>query len=106
MQLGAKRYELNQSLALGSRALLVGAGAAATTLCFSLLPLKAPEPPGGTCSSLTGMDLFFHGKMGHDIAYIHNSTTAACCAACEANPSCNAFSYMIAMQQCILKSCR
>ena len=111
--LGAATYQLESGVSIPPNTTLLGSGAGATTLAFTL---GAPKP-GGECGATVGGRDFF--KKGCDPSQEHcfrdvkeyDNTSASlqdCCDKCKANPSCNGYTHEYDPRRgylCLLKAC-
>ena len=106
VQLGRNSYKLAESLVVPERTTLAGAGAGLTTLEFALLPPPPPAPPQ-RCSTPVLADFYTADceKRGCrtrecpgcflEVGVSHSAfSVAGCCAACGANPRCNAYTFV------------
>lgn len=125
LQLGAHKYSLKDQLFLPSRTSLTGLGEGVSTLVFDMLqPAPPPGPPSPpvACGAPLLEDLTqpcTPGQTGPDgkehactvdVASTHDAgSVAGCCAACNANPDCNGYTFVGSVDQpggyCGLRYC-
>ena len=106
LMLGTRTYHLQAPVVLPNRTRLVGSGAGASTLVFDLAP---PAPPGPTRCSAPVLSDFYTDDCKQRGCHVKRrcpgcflqvgvltspSTLGECCAACIANPACNAWTFI------------
>ena len=107
VQLGQHSYTLSEALVMPERTHLVGGGAGLTTLDFTLMPPPPPPSPPPRCSKPILADFYTkacadrgcHAKecpgCFMEIGVTHSAgSVKGCCAACGANPRCNAYTFV------------